>query len=868
MKTKFSVSGMTCAACSGHVEKAVSKVQGVDRVEVSLLTNSMSVEYRAPATEQQIISAVSAAGYSAQTSETAHQKAPRKEVNETTKLLGRLIASVVLLLPLMYVSMGHVMWGWPVPQAFGQNPLAVGLFQMAVTAVIMVINQRFFVSGFKSVLRRAPNMDTLIALGSGVAFCYSLAILFWMTGQSAEHAMHGLHDLYFETAAMILTLITLGKFLESFSKGKTTNAIKSLVKLAPKVAHILRDGKELTIDAESVIQGDIFVVRPGESFPVDGVVTEGEGAVNEAALTGESLPVDKTVGSNVSAATINLNGFLTCKATRVGQETTLNQIIAMVETAASSKAPIAKIADKVSGVFVPVILGLALIVGIVWAIVGVPFATVLTRAISVLVISCPCALGLATPVAIMVGSGKGAKNGILFKTATALEITGKTQIAILDKTGTVTEGRPQVTEIFVCDEGTEERLLTLAVALESKSEHPLARAVVEYAAQRGIEILPSKGFEALSGLGVKGTVEGVDVLGGNETLMGQVMTPSLREQGERLMEQGKTALYFCADGKPLGLIAVADIVKADSAQAIKELKAMGLAVVMLTGDHRRTAEAVAREVGIDYVVAQMLPQDKERVVRVLSEHCRVAFVGDGINDAPALTRAQVGIAIGSGADVAVDAADVVLMKSSLADVSAAVRLSKRTLLNVKENLFWAFVYNIIGIPIAAGVLIPAFQFAITPMFGALAMSLSSVCVILNALRLNLFQPHKVPNGQRSQSITDGQLRTWLEGESTVCTLNGPQGTHNFEQSENTNHNQINKKESHVMKKRIGIEGMSCPHCSGRVEKELMGIDGVVEVEVSLLEKCAFVTMTRDIDEKELATAVTHAGYRPTGCAMI
>ncbi len=847
---KFSVSGMTCAACSAHVEKAVRGVEGVSEVSVSLLTNSMGVDFAAPATAQKICDAVSAAGYGAAPENAQAAKsntaAAREalEDHETPKLARRLIVSLILLIPLMYVSMGHVMWGWPLPFAMADHPLTIALFELIFTIAIMVINQKFFISGFQSALHGAPNMDTLVAMGSGAAFIYSTAVMFQMC--AAESGLtHYLHEFYFESAAMILTLITVGKMLEARSKGKTTDAIKSLMDLAPKTARVIRSGIEETIPAEDVIAGDIFVVRPGESIPVDGVVIEGESAVNEAALTGESIPVDKAPGSSVSAATLNQNGFITCQATRVGSDTTLSQIIEMVENAAATKAPIAKIADKVSGIFVPTVIGIALVTLIVWLIAGREFGFALARAISVLVISCPCALGLATPVAIMVGSGLGARNGVLFKTAAALEATGKTHIVVLDKTGTVTEGKPKVTDIRPAAGITESQLLRAAAALEEKSEHPLARAVIEYAKEQAMEYTAADGFSAMPGHGVRGTVDGKVAIGGNAALMSEkgIMTPDMRKIGETLAEAGKTPLFFALDGHLLGIIAVADVVKPDSAAAVQALKNMGVHTVMLTGDNRRTANAIAAQTGIDAVIADVLPNDKESVVRRLSEYGKVTMVGDGINDAPALTRADIGIAIGAGADVALDAADVVLMRSNLLDVPAAIRLSRHVLKNIRENLFWAFFYNCIGIPIAAGALIPIFGLELNPMFGAAAMSLSSFCVVTNALRLNFFKMHSGKKDSKAKMIPLPDIL-----------------------SDFSDNNKINEKtEVKDMIKVMTIDGMMCNHCTGRVQKALEGVEGVSKVEMSLEDKTATVTLAADVADSALTEVVTAAGYTTLSC---
>ena len=846
---KFQVSGMTCAACSAHVEKAVRGVAGVQSVSVSLLTNSMTAEFDAPATAQAICDAVAAAGYGAKpASAPAGNAGPDREAladHETPKLRRRLIASLCLLVPLMYVSMGVMMWGWPAPRVLTENPLALGLYQLLLTVAVMVINQRFFISGFQSLRHGAPNMDTLVSLGSGAAFVYSTAMLFSMTAAANRGdlamAAHHLHELYFESAAMILTLITVGKMLEARSKGKTTDAIRGLMDLAPKTARVLRDGAEQTVPVEQVQPGDLFVVRPGESIPVDGEVLEGESAVNEAALTGESLPVDKAPGSAVSAATLNQNGALTCRATRVGADTTISQIIALVENAAASKAPIAKVADRVSGVFVPVVIGIALVSGAAWLLAGRSFGFALARAISVLVISCPCALGLATPVAIMVGSGLGAKHGVLFKTATALETTGKTDIVVLDKTGTVTQGQPRVTDVIPAPGVSREALLRAAAALEANSEHPLARAVRDLAEQEQLDCAPAQQFAVLPGHGVQGTLPQGRALGGNAALLQQrgLLTPELQQAGQALSEEGKTPLYFALEDRPLGIVAVADVVKADSAQAIAQLQRLGLRVVMLTGDNCRTARAIGRQVGVEHVIADVLPGDKEAVVRRLSAYGKVAMVGDGVNDAPALTRADVGIAIGAGADVALDAADVVLMKSSLLDVAAAIRLSRQVLRNIHENLFWAFFYNCIGIPLAAGALIPI-GLQLNPMFGAAAMSLSSFCVVSNALRLNLFHPEREKHTAAARVTLPPEL---------------------FEEKPATEP----EREDSTMKKTVYIEGMMCMHCVAHVKKALEALDGVSEADVQLDEKRAVVTLSKPVADDALLAAVTDAGYTALRC---
>lgn len=845
---KFDVTGMTCAACSAHVERAVRGVEGVKEVAVSLLTNSMTVDFSSPATAEKICAAVSAAGYGAAPQNIGGKKENKKsalESGEPKKILYRLIASAVLLLPLMYVSMGHLMWGWPLPEIFASDPLAIGLYQLLLTTVVAVINQRFFISGTKSLLHGAPNMDTLVSLGSAAAYIYSTAVLFEMCHAAVngdiQTAMHHLHGLYYESAAMILTLITVGKYLEAVSKGRTTDAIKSLMDLAPKTACVIRDGKETVIPAEEVVKGDVFVVRPGESIPVDGRVISGESAVDESALTGESIPVDKAQGSAVSAATLNQNGFLTCEATRVGEDTTLSQIIETVENAAATKAPIAKIADKVSGVFVPAVMAIALVAGAAWLISGRPFSFALARAISVLVISCPCALGLATPVAIMVGSGVGAKHGVLFKTASALEQTGKTQIVVLDKTGTLTKGKPQVTDILPASGYDADSLLRLAASLESKSEHPLAAAITRRAGESNVDIDEAQGFTALPGHGVRAEINGKTAIGGNAALIKSkgMLDADMKALGERLADEGKTPLYFAFDGRIAGIIAVADVVKEDSGQAISDLKDMGIRTVMLTGDNRRTALSVAKQTGIDEVVSDVLPGDKAEVVEKLRKYGKVAMVGDGINDAPALTQADIGIAIGAGADVALDAADVVLMKSSVGDVAAAIRLSRQTLRNIHENLFWAFFYNCIGIPIAAGALIPAFNIALNPMLGAAAMSLSSFCVVTNALRLNFFKPDRPFKGKSKQPAELPKLMPTEE---------------NIKNTEET-----------AMKKTIYIDGMMCSHCTAHVQKALGALDGVESVEVSLEDKKAVLTLNKNVDDAVITAAVREAGYEPIKC---
>lgn len=907
MKTeKFNVTGMTCAACSAHVEKAVRGVAGVSSVSVNLLMNNMVASYDDSVTADAICSAVEKAGYGASPvgadggaqggangkgGLASHGQDPFTD-HETPKLRRRLIASLCLLLPLMYVSMGHQMWGWYLPEGFAGNPWAIALYQLLLTGLVMVINQKFFINGFAGLMHRAPNMDTLVALGSAAAFVYSVAVMFRMGGAygagDMEMAAHCLHDMYFESAAMILTLITVGKMLEAYSKGKTTNAVKSLMDLAPKTAHVIRDGVEMTIDADDVVAGDTFLVKPGESIPVDGEVIAGESAVNEAALTGESLPVDKGIGDRVSAATLNQNGALTCVATRVGQDTTLRQIIAMVENAVATKAPIAQVADRVSGVFVPVVISLALLTGVVWLFAGASVGKALSYAISVLVISCPCSLGLATPVAIMVGNGRGAGQGILFKNATALEQTGKTNFVVLDKTGTVTEGKPAVTDICPAQGVSEETLLRVAASLENKSEHPLARAVCECAEENRLAPEEIEDFKALPGWGVEGVlrrrpggaeaaVERFPALGGKAALLEErgLLTEAFRKRGEELAEQGKTPLYFAADGALLGIIAVADVVKPDSAQAVSELKNMGIHVIMLTGDNRRTAEAVRAQVGIDAVVADVLPGDKEAVIRRLAKHGRVAMVGDGINDAPALTRADVGVAIGAGADVALDAADIVLVKSKLTDVSAAVRLSRQVLKNIHENLFWAFFYNCVGIPVAAGVLVPFTGLSLNPMIAAAAMSLSSFCVVSNALRLNLFSVRSAAKDKKAHMVplpedfeqpgcTDERGEGCAACAKTDSALSGPESC-SGERQEN---NKEERKENKTMVKVLDVEGMMCAKCQAHVQKALEGVAGVGSVDVSLEKKQAAVMMEEEVADEVLSGAVTEAGYEVRGCKTL
>ena len=849
---QFIVTGMSCAACSARVEKAVSKVEGVTSCSVSLLTNSMGVE--GTAADQAIIQAVEAAGYGASVKGEAAEHsgassmAAEEEMlkdHDTPVLKRRLLASLGFLIVLMYFSMGHMMWGWPLPAFFENNHIAMGLVQLLLTGIVMVINQKFFISGFTSLAHRAPNMDTLVALGSTAAFGYSTYALFAMTDAQVkgdmEMVMHYMHEFYFESAAMILTLITVGKMLEAHSKGKTTDALKGLMKLASKTAVVERNGQEVTVPIEQVKKGDIFLVRPGENVPVDGVILEGTSALNEAALTGESIPVDKKPGDVVSAATLNQSGFIRCEATRVGEDTTLSQIIQMVSDAAATKAPIAKIADKVSGVFVPAVITIAVITMIVWLLAGESVGFALARGISVLVISCPCALGLATPVAIMVGNGMGAKNGILFKTAVSLEETGKVQIVALDKTGTITNGEPVVTDMVPAEGVTEESLLALAASLEKRSEHPLAKAILKYVGEQQLTVEDVSEFEALPGNGLTAVRNGVKLAGGNYTFIRTQteVSEDLLKQSEVLAEQGKTPMFFAENGRLVGIIAVADTMKEDSRQAVSELRNMGIRVVMLTGDNARTARAIGAQAGVDDVIAGVLPDGKESVIRKLQQYGKVAMVGDGINDAPALTRADMGIAIGAGTDVAIDAADVVLMKSRLSDVAAAVRLSRATLRNIHENLFWAFFYNMIGIPLAAGVWIPIFGWTLNPMFGAAAMSLSSFCVVTNALRLNLFNMHDAKKDKK---------------------LKNPAIIKELVDNNKTNHNQENK-EIGTMKKTMKIEGMMCGHCEATVKKALEGLDGVTSAEVSHEAGTAVVELSADVADDVLKKTVEDKDYK-------
>lgn len=926
--TKYNVTGMSCAACSARVEKAVAAVEGVDGVCVSLLTNSMMVEGAVMADE--VIKAVEAAGYEAyqagaKTGRESEDGASGVEHyslmsdmeealsdRETPFLRNRLIWSIMLLLPLMYISMGHVMWDWPLPNVLSGNAMALGLIQLLLSSVIMLINQRFFVNGIKGAIRRAPNMDTLVALGSGASYVYSLyglfAISYYATNGNHEMAMETLHHLYFESSAMILALITLGKLLEAYSKGKTTDAIKALMKLAPQYATVIRDGVETQVPVEQVKKGDIFVVRPGESIPVDGMVIEGSSAVDEAALTGESIPVDKEKGSLVSAATINQSGFIKCLATRVGQDTALSQIIQMVTDAAATKAPIAKLADKVSGVFVPIVIGIATVTFVIWIMTGAALGFALARGISVLVISCPCALGLATPVAIMVGNGMGAKHGILFKTATVLEETGRVNVVALDKTGTITKGKPQVTNIVTVAGVAREELLKLALSLEVKSEHPLAKAIVEYCMESDESVLDVEDFRAYPGNGITATYENIELAGGNyEFISTKVVVPEdIYNEARALSGEGKTPLYFSCGENLLGVIAVADVVKPDSIEAIRQLQNMGIHVVMLTGDNQVTAQAIGDQVGVDQVIAGVLPDGKEQIIRDLMEGNKVAMVGDGINDAPALTRAHVGIAIGAGTDIAIDAADVVLMKSSLMDVAVAIRLSRQVLKNIKENLFWAFIYNIIGIPVAAGALYYMTGLLLNPMVGAAAMSLSSFCVVSNALRLNLFNVHstskdkqlpenkkyvvveksnaveaeadKVDMKESIEAITedsieevmvdaienatedyiDDVVKATMEAEDNIYV---EENIRDAEKDERNINNEESERGDENMEKLMKIEGMMCGHCEARVKKTLEAFEQVDEAVVSHEKGEALVKLNASLSNEELAKAVEEQDYK-------
>ena len=852
---QYTVTGMSCAACSARVEKAVKAVPGVTGCSVSLLTNSMGVEGTASASA--IVKAVQEAGYGA-SPKAAAAETPSAELDaladhETPRLKKRLIASLVFLAVLMYFSMGHMMWGWPLPHWFDGNHVAMGLVQLLLAGIVMVINQKFFISGFKGLLHRAPNMDTLVALGSSASFLWSTYALFAMTRAQVDGndalVMHYMMELYFESAAMILTLITVGKMLEARSKGKTTDALKSLMKLAPQTATLLQEGAEVTVPIAQVKKGDLFVVRPGENIPVDGLVLEGSSAVNESALTGESIPVDKAAGDKVSAATTNQSGFLKCEATRVGEDTTLAQIIRMVSDAAATKAPIAKIADTVSGFFVPAVISISVLTTLVWLLLGREFGYALARGISVLVISCPCALGLATPVAIMVGNGLGARNGILFKTAASLEAAGRTQIVALDKTGTITSGEPRVTDILPAEGVSESELLTLAASLEQKSEHPLAKAVLAYAETETIACPDVTDFAALPGNGLSARLDGMEIYGGNaEFIAAKASVPAeLQAEAARLAAEGKTPLFFGGAGRLMGVIAVADTLKEDSPRAIRELQNMGIRVVMLTGDNQRTADAIGRQAGVDEVIAGVLPDGKEAVIRRLQESGKVAMVGDGINDAPALTRADTGIAIGAGTDVAIDAADVVLMNSRLSDVPAAIRLSRATLRNIHENLFWAFIYNIIGIPLAAGVFIP-FGLTLNPMFGAAAMSLSSFCVVSNALRLNLFDLHSTKHDRKPKSAALPAAPVQpAAAENTAEPVSAPV-----------------VKEDNAMKKTLHVEGMMCGHCEARVKKALEALPAVDEAVVSHEAGTAIVTLNAEVSDADLKKAVEDQDYKVTG----
>ena len=854
---QYNVTGMSCAACSARVEKAVKKVPGVTSCSVSLLTNSMGVE--GTASPAAILSAVQEAGYGASPKNASASKTSDASADldaladhETPKLKRRLIASLGFLLVLMYFSMGHMMWGWPLPHWFDGNHVAMGLVQLLLAGIVMVINQKFFINGFKGLIHGAPNMDTLVALGSMASFVWSTYALFAMTRAqvdgSDELVMHYMMEFYFESAAMILTLITVGKMLEARSKGKTTDALKSLMKLAPKTAALVRNGAEVTVAIADVQKGDVFVVRPGENIPVDGVVLEGTSAVNESALTGESIPVDKAVGDKVSAATTNQSGFLRCEATRVGEDTTLAQIIKMVSDAAATKAPIAKIADTVSGFFVPAVISIAVVTTIVWLLLGHELGYALARGISVLVISCPCALGLATPVAIMVGNGLGAKNGILFKTAASLEAAGRTQIVALDKTGTITEGAPRVTDLLPAEGVSETELLTLAAALESRSEHPLAKAVLADAEAKAITPPEVTDFAALPGNGLAAKLNGMDIYAGNAAFIQTKLTlpAALAQQAEKLASEGKTPLFFGGAGRLLGVIAVADTIKEDSPEAIRQLQNMGIRVVMLTGDNQRTADAIGRQAGVDEVIAGVLPDGKEAVIRQLQASGKVAMVGDGINDAPALTRADTGIAIGAGTDVAIDAADVVLMNSKLSDVPAAIRLSRATLRNIHENLFWAFIYNIIGIPLAAGLFIP-FGLTLNPMFGAAAMSLSSFCVVSNALRLNLFDLHSTRHDHKTASPAAAPVQSAAENNKK-SDAEAPEV----------------KTEDNPMKKTLKVEGMMCGHCEARVKKALEALPEVDEAVVSHEAGTAIVTLNAEVADDVLKNAVEAQDYKVTG----
>ncbi len=884
-KQKFNVSGMSCSACSARVEKVVGALDGVKSVSVSLLTNSMVVEYDAPLTAKDVSKAVADAGYKATLASDKSEK--KDKMNPILVMVIRLVVSIVLLIPLMYVSMGVVMWGWPL--SFADDTMAIAVYELVLSLVIMVINGKFFVSGTKSLIHRAPNMDTLVSMGSAISFIYSVALMI-QAAVRPEHLAHLAHNLYFESAAMILALITLGKTLEAYSKGKTTSAIKGLLNLAPKTAHVIVDGVEKEIPVSNLQENDLFVVRPGENFAADGEIVSGDTSVNESSVTGESMPIDKAVGSSVISGTTNINGFVTVKAKKVGENTTLAGIVKLVEDASSSKAPIAKTADKVSGVFVPTVILVALLVFVVWISVTKNIEISLKHAISVLVISCPCALGLATPVAIMVGNGKGAKAGILFKSATALEEAGKADIAVLDKTGTITKGMPAVTDVKTLSSYSDNELVLLAARLESGSEHPIASAVVNRAKELyGDEILPADSFENLSGHGVKGTLDGLDALIGNATLMqkNDMLSPEAQEVGNEFSKQGKTPLFFALDGKIVGIIAVADEIKPDSAQAISALKKQGLRVIMLTGDNALSAKAVADKCSVDAVISDVLPSDKDNVLSALKKYGKVIMVGDGINDAPALSRADIGIAIGAGTDIAIDSADIVLMKSSLSDVAKAINLSRRTLLNIKENLFWAFIYNVICIPIAAGVLsFDPVNITLNPMIGAAAMSLSSVCVVLNALRLNLANLNKeskrkkppvdvdveevkaVVKNRKNQSESVATSPQSTQTETAIDFANGNCSTDESNRPDTCDTAQIEtetdkNKGEYIMQKTISIEGMMCMHCVKHVNEALSKVDGVSLVEVSLENKNAIVTLTKDVSDSALKAAVETEGYDVT-----
>lgn len=886
-KQKFNVSGMSCSACSARVEKVVGALDGVKSVSVSLLTNSMVVEYDAPLTAKDVSKAVADAGYKATLASDKSEK--KDKMNPILVMVIRLVVSIVLLIPLMYVSMGAVMWDWPLPTSFKNDPMAIAIYEMVLSLVIMVINGKFFVSGTNSLLHRAPNMDTLVSMGSAISFIYSVALMI-QAAVRPEHLAHLAHNLYFESAAMILALITLGKTLEAYSKGKTTSAIKGLMNLAPKTAHVIVDGVEKEIPVSDLQENDLFVVRPGENFAADGEIVSGDTSVNESSVTGESMPIDKAVGSSVISGTTNINGFVTVKAKKVGENTTLAGIVKLVEDASASKAPIAKTADKVSGIFVPTVILVALLVFVVWISVTKNIEISLKHAISVLVISCPCALGLATPVAIMVGNGKAAKAGILFKTATALEQAGKADIVVLDKTGTITKGTPVVTDVKTLSSYSENELVLLAARLESGSEHPIASAVVNRAKELyGDEILPAESFENLSGHGVKGTLDGLDALIGNATLMQKngMLSEEAEDVAKTFSSQGKTPLYFAFNGKIAGIIAVADEIKPDSAQAISALKKQGLRVIMLTGDNALSAKAVAEKCSVDAVISDVLPSDKDNVLSALKKYGKVIMVGDGINDAPALSRADIGIAIGAGTDIAIDSADIVLMKSSLSDVAKAINLSRRTLLNIKENLFWAFIYNVICIPIAAGALsFDPVNITLNPMIGAAAMSLSSVCVVLNALRLNLANLNKeskrkkppvdvdveevkaVVKNRKNQSESVATSPQSTQTETAIDFANGNCSTDESNRPDTCDTAQIEtetdkNKGEYIMQKTISIEGMMCMHCVKHVNEALSKVDGVSLVEVSLENKNAIVTLTKDVSDSALKAAVENAGYDVT-----